>query len=70
MALSGFSVGEVAAYAGDNWYTGLASIEDIDTEEPIGLRNSHSLFKQLTHTYYLYLAYYWDELVSLFPQRI
>ncbi len=67
VALSGFSVGDAAAYAGENWYTGMASIEDIDTEEPSGLRNSYSLFQQLTHTYYLYVAYYWDDLIALFP---
>jgi hypothetical protein len=67
VALMSFTMGEQAAYAGDRWYTGLSSVEDVDTEEPIALKSSYSPFSQLTHTYFLYVAHYWDELVALFP---
>lgn len=66
VALASFSVGKDVAYAGDNWYSGLSSVEDIDSEEPLALRSSYSPFEQLTHTYFLYVARYWNELVSLF----
>ncbi len=67
VVLFSLSIGKEAAYAGGSFYEGLASIEDIDTEEPTELRNSFSPFDQLTHTFFLYVAHYWDELVSLFP---
>ncbi len=62
VALMSFSVGENAAYAG------LEAVENPDgTEEPTGLSNSLQLRQQLTHTFFLYVARYWDELVALFP---
>jgi hypothetical protein len=67
VAVMSFAMGEHAAYAGDRWYTGLSSVEDVDTEESLELKSSYSPFSQLTHTYFLYIARYWDELVALFP---